>query len=274
MFDAYGNHVEGCLEIVLNVDGFCFQDHLGPIRKVDVHGCIDLSGLLKVTGGYGRKGKDLLLFVPEFCTAGALLENLVFEIINSDGDVDETIHDEELQGQSHMLMIKSESLDTDDSVRYSFHYGRCIVRAISLPQKEGLVCLEAAHSRHPELHLTIEVRVLEAPKVDPESIQPQYTDGKVFLLEDSSALKTPKGKHDGIRGQFSDGKILLLQDSSGPKDLEDLVASVRNDQKELEEAIFNYGLAVGHYEKALEMLHIRRVTLEHHVSVLQGFYLH
>lgn len=292
MFDAYGNHVEGCLEIVLNVDGFCFQDHLGPIRKVDVHGCIDLSGLLKVTGGYGRKvslsvllGNEIIFKkefqtekrelrvasrVPEFCTAGSLLENLVFEIINSDGDVDETIHDEELQGQSHMLMIKSESLDTDDSVRYSFHYGRCIVRAVSLPQKEGLVCLEAAHSRHPELHLTIEVHVLEAPQVEPESIQPQYTDGKVFLLEDSSALKTPKVEHDGKRGQFSDGKISLLQDSSAPKDLEDLVASVRNDQKELEEAIFNYGLAVGHYEKALEMLHIRRVTLEHHVSVLQA----
>ena len=94
--------------------------------------------------------------------AGSLLENMVFEIINSEGDVDRAIHDDESHGQSHMLAIKSEALDTDDSVRYSFHHGRCTVRAISLPQKEGTVRLLAAHSRYPELHLAIEVSKIAA----------------------------------------------------------------------------------------------------------------
>lgn len=89
--------------------------------------------------------------------AGSVLEDMVFVVINTEGDVDETIHDDESCGQSHMLMIKSEPLDTDDSVKYSFHCGRCIVRAISLRQKEGIVRLVAAHSRYPELHLTMEV---------------------------------------------------------------------------------------------------------------------
>lgn len=91
------------------------------------------------------------------CEAGSQLENLVIEVINSDGDVDESIHDEEMHGQSHTLMIKSESMDTDDSIRYSFRRGRCTVRAVPLPKKEGIFSFVAAHSRHPELHLTIEV---------------------------------------------------------------------------------------------------------------------
>lgn len=91
------------------------------------------------------------------CDAGSQLENIVFEVINSDGDVDESIHDEEMHGQSHMLMIKSESMDTDDSIRYSFRRGHCTVRALPLPKKEGIFSFVVAHSRYPELHLTIEV---------------------------------------------------------------------------------------------------------------------
>lgn len=83
---------------------------------------------------------------------------MVFEVVDTEGDVDETIHDDESCGQSHMLVIKSESLDKDDSVKYSFHHGCCRVRAISLPKKEGMVQLVAAHSRYPELQLILEVK--------------------------------------------------------------------------------------------------------------------
>ncbi|KAA8540048.1 hypothetical protein F0562_026740 [Nyssa sinensis] len=62
MFDAYGNHVEGGMEVLLNVDGFHFQDQRGSIRKVDDRGCIDLSSLLRVTGGYGKNG---IHFLPD-----------------------------------------------------------------------------------------------------------------------------------------------------------------------------------------------------------------
>ncbi|KAF8379724.1 hypothetical protein HHK36_029171 [Tetracentron sinense] len=56
IFDAYGNHVKEGLEILLNVDGFSFQDQIGLMRKVDDQGCVNLSGLLKVMGGYGKNG--------------------------------------------------------------------------------------------------------------------------------------------------------------------------------------------------------------------------
>ncbi|XP_062114801.1 structural maintenance of chromosomes flexible hinge domain-containing protein GMI1-like [Humulus lupulus] len=54
MFDAYGNHVVGGLEVQLDVEGFEMLDQLGPRHKVDHHGRVDLSGLLKVTAGYGE----------------------------------------------------------------------------------------------------------------------------------------------------------------------------------------------------------------------------
>lgn len=81
----------------------------------------------------------------------------MFEIVNSDGGVDETITDNEKGGMSHALVLKSESTEIDDSVRYSFRHGCCTVRAIPLPQIEGRFSFIAAHSRYPELNLTITV---------------------------------------------------------------------------------------------------------------------
>ncbi|KAE9604891.1 putative histidine kinase-like ATPase domain-containing protein [Lupinus albus] len=62
MFDAYGNHVLKGPEVTLSVDGFNIPDHVGMIHKVDDNGRIDLSGLLKVTAGYGRKASISVLF--------------------------------------------------------------------------------------------------------------------------------------------------------------------------------------------------------------------
>ena len=45
-------------------------------------------------------------------TAGTELENIIFKIVNSDGVVDETIHDKEKYGQSHTCTIKSELFNT------------------------------------------------------------------------------------------------------------------------------------------------------------------
>ncbi|XAR52204.1 hypothetical protein NMG60_11020146 [Bertholletia excelsa] len=286
MFDAYGNHIRGGLEVVLNIDGFCFQDHIGHIRKVDKNGCIDLSGLLKVTGGYGKKVSFSVLVgekivfkqefqtekrelraaseVPKVCTAGSLLENMVFEVVNTKGEVDKTIHHEEFGGQSHLLTIRSDSLDTDESIRYCFHYGRCLVHAISLPNEEGIVRFVATHSHYPELQSTIEVHVLKTPKVDYDSVQSQCAHGNLFFLP---YLKPPKVEHDDVEVQISDRKM-LLQDISTPKDVEDLMVSLS--EKELAEDILKYGLAIGDHEQALTELDVCRGALEREMSTLQG----
>lgn len=91
------------------------------------------------------------------CKAGSVLKNVAFEITDSQGEVDETIHDEEKHGQSHILKIMSKSLCIDDSVKYRFHHGRCTIPSIPLPDKGGPVFFSASHSRYPELKSTIEV---------------------------------------------------------------------------------------------------------------------
>ncbi|KAL7003616.1 hypothetical protein U1Q18_004767 [Sarracenia purpurea var. burkii] len=209
--------------------------------------------------------------VPKVCIAGSVLENIVFLITNSEGSIDETIHHDESSGESHMLMMKSESLDIDDSVRYSFCYGRCVVRVISLPQKEAIVHLVAAHSRYPELHLIIEVH-LQAPNVEPVNIQPPHSDEKPYLLQDLSALRDPKVGYgdDNLHGKISAGNLLLIQDSSAPKDVEDIVVSIINDQKEFEEDILKYGSSVGYCERFLKMLDDRKLALEKEILMLQG----
>lgn len=53
VFDVYGNHVKKDSEMLLEVDGFCFQQKTNRIQ-VDDSGRVDLSGLLKVARGYGE----------------------------------------------------------------------------------------------------------------------------------------------------------------------------------------------------------------------------
>lgn len=36
MYDSYGNHVQQGTEVLLSLDGFCFQDNAGPKRKVRI----------------------------------------------------------------------------------------------------------------------------------------------------------------------------------------------------------------------------------------------
>ncbi|XP_052192848.1 structural maintenance of chromosomes flexible hinge domain-containing protein GMI1 [Diospyros lotus] len=295
MFDPYGNHVEEGLQVQFNVDGLCFRDHAGSTstHKVDECGCINLSGLLEVTEGYGKKVSISVLFnekiifkkefqtekrvlktafmVPKCCIAGSVLENIVFEIVNSEDEVDETIHDEESSGQSHTLIIKSGSLDANDSATYSFCYGRCLVRSISLPQEEGMVNLIASHSRYPELHVTIKVHVvLEASQVEPDNIQSLNLDGRGPPLHDLSVLKVPKLEQDGVHQQCSVGRLSFLCDSSTDKDVENLVVSILKDLKELEMDVHKYGLEVGCHEEALKMLNVKKVEVEEEVSRLQG----
>ncbi|KAK4835638.1 hypothetical protein QYF36_012364 [Acer negundo] len=245
MFDAYSNHVEEGLEVELNVDGFCSEDPFGLKRKVDDCGCIDLGGLLKVTAGYGRSAsfsvlsENEIIFmqefqtenrelrvssgVPECCTAGSLLEDVVFEIVDSKGDIDVTVHDDEKSGQSHTLTIKSASISMEDSIRYAFRHGRCSVPAIPLPLNEGLFCIVAAHS----------IPVVEAPEVKPE-IQASSSSKMVVPLEASPSLKNV----DNLMMTFVDNEKEIVKYGLQIKKYEDK-SKVLNDQKaRIEQLLF------------------------------------
>lgn len=89
--------------------------------------------------------------------AGTQLKNIVFEVVNSEGVVDDTIHNEEKNGQSHTLTVKAESFNTEELIRYTFKHGRCNVPSIPVSHKGGVFCFVASHSRHTELSLNVEV---------------------------------------------------------------------------------------------------------------------
>ncbi|XP_031249476.1 structural maintenance of chromosomes flexible hinge domain-containing protein GMI1-like isoform X2 [Pistacia vera] len=263
MFDAYNNHVFKGLEVELNLDGFRFEDQLGIKRKVDDYGCVDLSGLLKVTAGYGKSVSISILSdnevifnqefrtqkrelrivsgVPECCPVGSQLENIVFEVVDSKGDVDATIHDNEKGGQSHTLTIRSKSIGTEDSIRYAFRHGRCTVPAIPLPQCEGCFCFVAVHSRYTELHLSIKVPLLQSPKTEYSEI-PSYSDGKLLLLEGSTPLK-----------------------QGG-----DLAVSIIKIEKELENEICKYGSRIKNHEMALKIVDDQTAEIKQVLSQLQA----
>ncbi|KAJ0024579.1 hypothetical protein Pint_07527 [Pistacia integerrima] len=227
MFDAYNNHINKGLEVELNLDGFRFEDQLGIKRKVDNYRCVDLSGLLKVIAGYGKS---------------------VFGVVDSKGDVDATIHNNEKGGQSHTLMIKSKSIGTEDSIRYAFRHGRYTVPAIPLPQCEGCFCFVAVHSRYTELHLSIKITtnfmlvpLLQSPKTESSEI-PSYSDGKLLLLEGSTPLK-----HVG-----------------------NLAVSIIKTEKEPENEICKYRSRIKNHEMALKIVDDQTAEVEQVFSQLQA----
>ncbi|KAL5567763.1 hypothetical protein UlMin_024338 [Ulmus minor] len=262
MFDGYGNHVKKGLEVQLDVVGFQILDQLGLKRKVDDHGFIDLSSLLKVTAGYGKiaslsvlsdkkvflkqefqiKRSELRLvsMVPEFPTAGSILQNLVFEVVDSDGVIDDTIHDEEKNGQSHMLMVKAEPLSTEENIRYAFKHGRCTVPAIFLPQKGGIVSFIACHSRHSDLSLSFKVNVLKPPKAERDGFQYPCSDENFLdfpLLEpvennyQDNVTQTPNAMRNTIQSPYTSKKFLHLQTpSSSLEPVKNLIVSMENEK--------------------------------------------
>ncbi|KAJ4954884.1 hypothetical protein NE237_011667 [Protea cynaroides] len=267
MLDAFGNHVKKGVEILVNVDGFCFQDQAGPSRKVDDEGCVDLSSLLKVTGGYGKNvslsvhlGEKLLFkeefqvekrelrtmsTVPEYCHAGYQLKNIVFEVVNPKGAVDEAIHDEVKYGQSHTLTITSGSVGIDDPVRYSFRHGRCTIPIIKVPSGENVFHFEVAHSHHPELNANFKIHILQDPKVEStEVVESHYSDGRISHLPESS--------------------LCVLND------IDSLVNSIMNDEKDLENDVIRMAIQIGNHEEKLKMLNDRKEAIEQDINDLQA----
>ncbi|KAH9724084.1 Structural maintenance of chromosomes flexible hinge domain-containing protein GMI1 [Citrus sinensis] len=232
--------------------------------EVDGYGCIDLSGLLKVKAGYGKnvslsvlsdngvifkqdfqtEKRELRVIsgVPECCTVGSQLEDITFEIVDSKGAVDVTIHDDDKSGQSHTLTIKSDLINTENSIRYAFRQGRCTVPAISLPQNEGCFCFVATHSQYTELNTSIKVPIVRAPKLESDDIRTPCSGGKVFLLEGPSPIKHV-GNH---------------------------MVPIMKIVNELESEVRNYGLCIGRHEKALKLLNDQKMEVEEVLSKLQG----
>ncbi|KAI9083169.1 hypothetical protein K1719_034902 [Acacia pycnantha] len=96
--------------------------------KVDASGKIDFSNLLKLIAGFGENASLYVLFedkivfeqefstvrrkmriaskLPDICIAGSQLINIVFEVVDPDGDVDLNIHHNDKDGQMTWRMVQ------------------------------------------------------------------------------------------------------------------------------------------------------------------------
>ncbi|XP_019083924.1 PREDICTED: uncharacterized protein LOC104706733 isoform X4 [Camelina sativa] len=192
VFDGYNNHVAEGTNVLICTEGYCIKDSMGLHRKVDSCGCVDLSGILQVTAGYGKSislsvmsGTDeifkkesiiekrelrLLTKLPDCCTAGTNLTNLKFKVTDSDGVIDTSIHHDENSGYFHTMSAESDSSSVESEVRYAFVHGFCKVSTVSLPKSEGDFSFRVFHSRFPEIHMSLKIQLTPAQTFERDEI--------------------------------------------------------------------------------------------------------
>lgn len=116
--------------------------------------------------------------LPVSCAAGSNIQNLIFNVTDSDGSVDATIHDDEKSECFHTMSIDSGSGNIQSGIRYAFIHGSCRVPTLSVPENESVFSFRVFHSRYPELHVNLEVVICELPYI----LQHVSTIGRTFLL--------------------------------------------------------------------------------------------
>ncbi|XP_071686179.1 structural maintenance of chromosomes flexible hinge domain-containing protein GMI1 [Rutidosis leptorrhynchoides] len=284
LLDAYGNHVQEDEKVELSLNGF---DWLGGSisSKVDTFGYIHLGGLIRVTAGYGRNvslsicsnGERIskewqierrflrsVSTIPESCFVGSQLENMKFEVVNMEGEVDVNFHDEDTIGQSHTLVIKSEFMDIDESVKYAFRQGRCAVRAIPVPFEEGEYSFVVAHSHYPELQLTVKVLVEQPQDMEPLNIVNLSTNEDIFPLRitDNTPIDYRSAQH--YTPEINTSPLLNTCYSNVVE-----TESCTQFQKDLENEIVEFAFSIRKHEENIELLNCQLREIESQLSQLE-----
>ncbi|EOA19247.1 hypothetical protein CARUB_v10000030mg [Capsella rubella] len=212
MFDGYNNHVAEGTDVLIHIVGYRIEDWMGVNRKVDGCGCIDLSGLLRVTEGYGKSvslsvlyGNDVIFSkesqieerelrlvteLPNCCAAGSNLVNLIFQVTDLEGCLDTSINHDEKSGCFHTLSIEFDSSSEGSAVRYAFVHGSCKVPSLSLPENEGVFPFRVVHSRYPELHMSLKIQLTSSPTFERDEIGYSTPYSKTTTLPESGIKNT------------------------------------------------------------------------------------
>ncbi|KAK3419543.1 hypothetical protein EUGRSUZ_G00110 [Eucalyptus grandis] len=289
MFDAYGNHALKGSEVLLKVEGFSSKDQMGKKHKrrnkflvqVDRDGFVHLSGMLKVTAGYNQNvllsvttvGEEIFKEelqtekrelriaepVPQLCAAGSQLENFVFEIVDTEGNLDENIHNDEENGHFHTLSIKLDSSVTKTTTLYAFQKGRCTIPSLTVPRDAGCFSFSAVHSRHRELSLSIKVATF-------------YFCGTFIELDfyTQIGIQPSSDLQHEIQTLCPNTNIMMLQDKSTPNNKGNVLSIIKNEVLEetalciehRERVLEETGSCIEHRERVLKLLHDRKVEIE------------
>ena len=84
-----------------------------------------------------------------------MLENIIFEVSDSDGLIDESIH-----GPLHTLSIRMTELKLVEGAQYAFERGRCVVSHVPVPREPGTVTVVAYHTHFSDLKTIIQVPII------------------------------------------------------------------------------------------------------------------
>ncbi|KAJ0248647.1 hypothetical protein HA466_0157180 [Hirschfeldia incana] len=299
MFDGYNNHVEEGTDVSFCMNGFCILDSRGLDQKVDSDGCIDLSGILKVTAGYGNpvslaimSGKkeifkkesqvemrELRLFkeLPEYCTAGTNLTNLIFKVTDSVGIMDTRINNDDKSQSFHTLSIDSDSCSVDRTTRYAFVHGSCKITSLSLPDTEGVFSFKVFHSRHPKLHMNLKIQLTSSAQTsERDEIGSFEPNPRIYLTPQSKINSTtnpwvtPTQQTPSSQSQF---RLLSIKEMSSaigsqtaPVDMSQL-----NDFTEILKAKLNsYGERILKVNERLKCLEAKQEEALQELSALQA----
>ncbi|XP_039172885.1 structural maintenance of chromosomes flexible hinge domain-containing protein GMI1-like [Eucalyptus grandis] len=297
MFDAYGNHALKGSELLLKVEGFSLKDQMGKKHKVDHDGFVHLSGMLKVTAGYNQNvslsvttgGEEIFKEelqtekrelrvaepVPQLCAAGSQLENFVFEIVDTEGNLDENIHNDEENGHFHTLSIKLDSSVTKTTTLYAFQKGRCTIPSLTVPRDAGCFSFSAVHSRHRELSLSIKIGIQPSSDLQHE-IQTLCPNTNIMMLQDKS---TPNNIGNVLSIIKNESKLmpiiltylygqlcLVTYNYCSSLVLEETALCIEHRERVLEET----GSRIEHRERVLKLLRDRKVEIEQSLVELGG----
>ncbi|CAA7023350.1 unnamed protein product [Microthlaspi erraticum] len=297
IFDAYNNHVAEGTDVVLHIDGYRIHDYLGVTRKVDASGCIDLSGILKVTEGYGKSvsfsvmsGNEeifkkeskiqerelrLVTELPDSCPAGSIIQNLVFNVTDSDGSIDANIHDDEKSGCFHTMSIEFGSGNIE-SVRYAFIQGSCKVSTLSVPENESVFSFRVFHSRYPELHLNLEVPLVSAPTFESDEIGCSTPYSKTTTTPQSKMASTT---NSGLSPTSSVGVgltpcsqvgVLAIRSSSLDHSSQNGLLDMAQFAESLKQKLDTYGERKMKIDERLKCLEAEQGQAEQELSTLQA----
>ncbi|GAB4858491.1 hypothetical protein Ancab_009967 [Ancistrocladus abbreviatus] len=194
--------------------------------------------------------------VPEVCSVGSKLRDVMFEVVNCNGEIDKTVHDEGKHSHCHTLTVKAEFLGTRNPLQYSFQHGQCIIPAITLPQKVGSYWLLAAHSRYPKLSLRFKVTVVQIPEKE---------DGSVISLS-----QKPEENHDDIASQSSNGESIHLRDSVTLEHIDGL-GPILDNSKDLESDVHGCDFLPNCGERGPKWFSLQKNVIIRDISLLQDY---
>ncbi|WVZ76730.1 hypothetical protein U9M48_024677 [Paspalum notatum var. saurae] len=213
VFDQFGNHVEEGTKLNVHVDGMCFLDSKSSVQKV-----------------------------PESCLAGSFLENIIFEISDCDGRIDESI-----DGPLHTLNITSNELPLMEGAQYAIKNGRCVLSRVQLPHEQGTVTICASHTHYPNLQMMIQLQV-------------ESCDLELMSLEDGSEpiFSYPIS--------YVESSNLLLPSPGQPSHL---ITYVKDVVKKTKNKVGDTYSKIVSVQKTLESIYSRESLLEEEVDTLK-----